>query len=315
MPDLYDIKSKRIWLAGHSGLVGSAILGRLQDIDCEILTPSHRELDLTRQSDTEEWMAEHKPQAIIIAAAKVGGIGANADYPADFLYQNLAIAQNIIHAAFLHKVEKLVFLGSSCIYPKFAAQPITEDALLSGPLEPTNEAYAIAKIAGVKLCQFYYRQHGCDFISLMPCNIYGLQDHWNDENAHVIPMLISRLHKAKLDGSAQVRIWGSGRPLREFLYAEDLAAGVLEVLRNYSGESHVNIGSGEEISIKRLAEIIKETVEFEGELVFDPLLPDGTPRKVLDSSKMRDLGWQPETNLEKGLKMAYEDFLNSSNSI
>lgn len=315
MPEIYDIQGKRIWLAGHTGLVGSAVLRALNKIDCEVLTPTHTALDLTRQRDTEAWITENKPEVIIIAAARVGGIKANAEHPAEFLYENLAIAQNIIHAAFLNKVEKLLFLGSSCIYPKFAEQPIKEKDLLSGTLEPTNEAYALAKIAGVKLCESYRRQHGCNFISLMPCNIYGVGDRWNDEQAHVIPMLISRMYRAKIDGQPQVNIWGSGEALREFLFADDLAEGILAALRQYSGESHINIGSGKEISITALAKLVKQAVGYEGELVFDSSMPDGCPRKILDSSRMLALGWRPKTDLEKGLKMAYEDFLISVNSI
>lgn len=308
MPELFDISGRRIWVAGHQGLVGRAVLRQLDPMDCEILTATKSELDLTRQSSTEDWVADHKPEVIVMAAARVGGIGANTEYPAEFIHDNLAMAQNVIHAAYKNKAAKLVFLGSSCIYPKLAPQPIKEEALLTATLEPTNEAYAIAKIAGLKLCQFYRRQYGCDFISLMPCNLYGPGDKWNSPDAHVIPSLISRMHEAKEKGGA-VEIWGSGEPLREFLFIGDLAKAVLCAVRNYSDERPLNIGSGEEISIADLAHLISEVVGFGGEILFDKARPDGTPRKLLDSSRINALGWKVETPLKKGLQIAYEDFL------
>lgn len=311
MPDIFSISGKKIWLSGHNGLVGSALLKRLQHEDCQILTVAKSELDLCNQAETYDWVAEHKPDVAIIAAAKVGGIGANAKFPAEFLHDNLAIAQNTIHAAYKNKISKLVFLGSSCIYPKYAEQPIYEDALLTGELEQTNEAYAIAKIAGIKLCQYYRRQYGCDFISLMPCNIYGAGDHWQDKDAHVIPSLISRIHAAKLNGDKEVEIWGSGAPLREFLYVEDVAEAVLLALRKYSHQMPLNVGSGIEISIRELAEMIQDVIGYKGHFKFDLFRPDGTPRKLLSSERMRGLGWSPVISLEKGLKLAYEDFLSA----
>ncbi|PZP56741.1 MAG: GDP-fucose synthetase [Micavibrio aeruginosavorus] len=312
---MFDISGKKIWIAGHSGLVGAALVSKFSSLDCKILTASRAELDLTRQEQAEDWISLQKPDVIIIAAAKVGGIGENAAKPAEFIFDNLAIAQNIIHGAYRSRVQKLVFLGSSCIYPKFAEQPIREEELLSGGLESTNEAYAIAKIAGIKLCQFYRRQYGCDFISLMPCNIYGPNDRWAEARAHVIPAVISRLHKAKMEELAEVEIWGSGKPMREFLHADDLAAAVFIALRNYSEELHLNCGSGEEISIYDLARMIAGIVGYEGELRFNQNMPDGTPRKILDSGRLRDLGWTPEIDLEIGLKAAYRDFLNFVNHI
>lgn len=308
MAKIFGLTGKKIWVAGHQGLVGRALVKELETHDIEILTATRCQLDLRRQAETEEWIAQKKPDVVLVAAAKVGGIGANAAYPAQFIHDNLAIAQNVIHGAYKAGVQKLVFLGSSCIYPKSAEQPIREEALMSGTLEPTNEAYAIAKIAGLKLCQFYRRQYGCDFISLMPCNLYGAGDRWNSDQAHVIPSLISRTHKAKQHGQ-DVEIWGSGKPLREFLFADDLAKGILHALRNYSDELHLNIGSGEEISIADLAFAIADIVGFAGEIKFDNTKPDGTYRKLLDSSRMNALGWKAEMPLKKGLQIAYEDFL------
>ncbi len=312
---MFDIRDKKIWIAGHGGMVGSALVKRFSKTDCKILAVSRLELDLTRQKETENWIQDNKPDVIIVAAAKVGGIGANAAMPADFIFENLAISQNIIHAAHKSNIRKLVFLGSSCIYPKFAQQPIREEALLSGELEPTNEAYALAKIAGIKLCQFYRRQFGCDFVSIMPCNLYGPNDRWNSDKAHVIPALISRLHEAKIHNREEVEIWGSGRPLREFMHVDDLANAVFTVLRDYSDELQINAGSGKEISIFDLSYLIAKVVGYEGSLKFNEKMPDGTPRKILDSSRLRSLNWQPEIDLEKGLYSAYEDFLNPINQI
>ena len=311
MTDFFDLRGKKIWIAGHQGLVGKALLRELENHDCEILTASKCQLDLRRQSETEDWIADKRPGIILVAAAKVGGIGANAEFPAQFIYDNLAIAQNVIHGAYKAGTSKLVFLGSSCIYPKQAKQPIKEEELLNGALEATNEAYAVAKIAGLKLCQFYRRQYGCDFISLMPCNLYGPGDRWNSGQAHVIPALISRMHQAKGNGGS-VDIWGSGKPLREFLFADDLAKGVIHSLRHYSDELHLNIGSGEEISIADLAFAIADIVRFTGEIKFNDSKPDGTYRKLLDSRRMNALGWKAETPLKKGLQVAYEDFLASA---
>lgn len=314
MDDDFSFAGQRIWVAGHAGLVGSALVRLLERAGANLITVSRAGLDLRRQRDVEDWMEERKPAVILLAAAKVGGIGVNAARPADFIYDNLAIAQNVIHQAFRQKVAKLVFLGSSCIYPKHAPQPIPESSLLSGVLEPTNEAYAIAKIAGLKLCQFYRRQYGCDFISVMPCNLYGPGDRWNDEGTHVIPALMARFHAAKQDDVRQVTVWGSGDPLREFLYSDDLAEAVLLALRGYSDDLPLNIGSGDEVSIGTLAALIADTVGYKGEIVFDRDKPDGTPRKVLDSSRMRGLGWKPRTTLKEGLAKAYADFLGSRSS-
>lgn len=311
MPKVFELRGKRIWIAGHTGLVGSALCRALSSVNADIITVSHNQLDLCRQSDVEGWMQEYQPDVIILAAAKVGGIAANSVSPADFLYQNMAIAQNVIHQASRQKVERLVYLGSSCIYPKFAAQPISEDALLTGLLEPTNEAYAIAKIAGVKLCQFYRQQYGCDFISLMPCNLYGLGDHWDAHGGHVIPSLLTRIHHAKNSDQNEVSIWGTGAPLREFLYSDDVAGAVLLALEKYSDGTPLNVGSGQEISIADLAVLIKHVVGYSGRLIFDPSKPDGTPRKILNSDRLRALGWKPRVDLEDGLKLSYADFLGS----
>lgn len=312
MADIFSLAGKRVWVAGHTGLVGSALVRRLGHEPCDILQVARAELDLRRQADVRDWMDQKKPDVIIIAAAKVGGIGANHEFPADFISDNLAIAQNIIDQAARQRVEKLVFLGSSCIYPKFAPQPIPETALMTGALEPTNEAYAIAKIAGLKLCQFYRRQHGHDFISLMPCNLYGPGDRWHDAGAHVIPALVKRFHEARMAGLPSVTIWGSGTPLREFLYVDDLADACVHLLKVYSDELHINVGSGIEISIGDLARRIAGVCGYAGEIVFDRTKPDGTPRKLMDTTRLRATGWVPQTSLEAGLKLAYADFLQAS---
>jgi GDP-L-fucose synthase len=311
MPEKFALHGKRIWVAGHSGLVGSALVRRLESEDCAVLMVNHKDLDLRRQAEVESWMASHQPDVIILAAARVGGIAANEKYPADFLYDNLAITQNVVHQAYLQKVQKLVFLGSSCIYPKHAPQPISEDALMTGPFEPTNEAYAIAKIAGLKLCQSYRAQYGCNFISLMPCNLYGPGDHWDEYESHVIPGLITRFHNAKEQGLPYVSLWGSGTPLREFLYSDDLAEAILIALETYSDFAPLNIGSGEEMTISNLASIIARVVGYEGKIICDPSKPDGAPRKVLESSRIRELGWYPHTPLVQGLKKSYADFLSA----
>jgi GDP-L-fucose synthase len=306
---------KKVWVAGHRGLVGSALLRALDalDLDAEILSAERKELDLCDPAATQDWILSKRPDLIFLAAAKVGGIGANAGHPADFIRDNLAIELNVIEAARRSGVRKLVFLGSSCIYPKEAPQPIREESLLTGPLEPTNEAYAIAKIAGIKLCESYRAQYGCDFISVMPCNLYGPEDRWNDPaGAHVIPALIRRFHEAKQSATAEVSIWGSGSPLREFLYADDLARAVLLCAERYSERGPINIGSGEEISIASLARQIAAAVGFGGKIVFDPTKPDGTPRKLMDSSRVRALGWAPKVSLREGLSRVYEDFLKTA---
>ncbi|WP_435642130.1 GDP-L-fucose synthase family protein [Micavibrio aeruginosavorus] len=307
MPALRNLPYRRIWVAGHRGLVGAALVRHLRDYypDCEILIAPRDTLDLRRQDETERWIAHNKPDAIILAAAMVGGIGANAARPADFLYDNLAIATNVIHAAAAQNVGKLLFLGSSCIYPRDCAQPITEDALLTGALEPSNEWYAIAKIAGLKLCQAYRRQGGHDFIAAMPCNLYGPGDRFDLEQSHVIPALMMRFDHARRAGDASVSLWGTGRPLREFLYVDDLADALVTLLGHYSGESPVNIGAGTDISIADLAVKIAHVTGYTGRIAWDTSKPDGTPRKIMDSSRMRALGWVPQTDLDDGLAAAW----------
>jgi GDP-L-fucose synthase len=288
---MFEIAEKRVWVAGHRGMVGSALVRRLSLESCTILTASRDQVDLRRQADVESWMEAENPDVVFLAAAKVGGIQANSNFPAEFLYENMMIEANIIHAAYKANVQKLVFLGSTCIYPKLAAQPIIEDALLTGPLEPTNEWYAIAKIAGVKLCQAYRRQYGCDFIAAQPTNLYGPGDNYDLANSHVLPALMRKSHEAAASHSPILSVWGSGTPLREFLHVDDLADAVVFLAKHYSGESHINIGSGEEISIRGLAKLLCEVTGFKGELLFDPSRPDGTPRKLCDVSKLRALGW------------------------
>ena len=318
----------KIYVAGHRGMVGSAILRHLLAKDHpadSLLTRSHAELDLTNQAAVNQFFVAEKPEQVYLAAAKVGGIHANNTYPAEFIYQNLMIQANIIDAAFRHGVKKLLFLGSSCIYPKLATQPIREDALLTGTLEPTNEPYAIAKIVGIKLCESYNRQyghsHGVDFRSVMPTNLYGPGDNYHPENSHVIPALIRRFHEAKVNQSPSVTIWGTGAPKREFLYVEDMVAASVHVMNldkaiydqhTQPTLSHINVGSGEEITIKELAEVISKAVGYYGQITFDHNKPDGTPRKLMDSSRLNALDWQAQTCLEQGLQLAYADFLNAA---
>lgn len=303
---MFTLPNKRIWVAGHHGLVGSALVRALPSEN--IITVARDELDLRDQTATRLWIKRNKPDAIILAAATVGGIGDNKARPADFLYDNLMIEANVIHAAHEAGVEKLLFLGSSCIYPRDAAQPIMEDALLSGPLEPTNEAYAIAKIAGIKLCQSYQQQHGSRFISAMPCNLYGPGDRFDAQRSHVIPALMLKMHQAKSSYRSTLTLWGSGNPLREFLHVDDLAQALILMLEQYEGTAPVNIGSGAEIAIADLAMQMAQVVGYDGTLAFDPSQPDGTPRKVLDSAVMRAMGWQPRINLTQGLRETYEWF-------
>ncbi len=314
MADLFSLQGKRVWVAGHTGLVGSALVRRLNSEPCDILSVPRAALDLRQQADVQAWMDDAKPDVVLLAAAKVGGIGANSEFPADFISDNLAIAQNIINHAATRRVSKLVFLGSSCIYPKEAQQPIPETALLTGPLESTNEAYAVAKIAGLKLCQFYRRQYGLDFISVMPCNLYGPGDRWHDAGAHVIPALFKRFHEAKVNLLPSVTIWGSGNPLREFLYVDDLADAVVYLLKVYSDELHINVGAGNEVSIRDLAELIAKVVGYGGEIVFDPEKPDGTMRKLMNIERLTQTGWTHRVSLNEGLELAYADFLQTSNS-
>ena len=300
-----DTESK-ILVCGGSGMVGSAVIRGLEKRGYKnILAPSSKELDARNTNLVEQYMGEHRPQVVVIAAAKVGGILANNSYPADFIYDNLMIEANLIHAAHKFDVKKLLFLGSTCIYPKLAPQPLKEEYLLSGPLEPTNEWYAVAKIAGIKLCQAYRIQHGRDFISAMPTNLYGPNDNFDLEKSHVLPALMRKCHEAKQAGAPNVEIWGSGKPLREFLHVDDCADACLFLLENYSGAEIVNIGVGEDLSIRELAELIRDAVGFAGELVFDPSKPDGTPRKLVDVSKINGLGWQASITLEDGVADTY----------
>ena len=301
----------RIYVAGHRGMVGSAILRALRKTGFDnILTRTSAELDLRRQADVEAFFAQEKPDYVFLAAARVGGILANDTYPADFIYDNLAIEANIIHSAHQTGVRKLLFLGSTCIYPKLAPQPLKEEYLLSGPLEPTNEWYAVAKIAGIKLCQAYRRQHGDDFISAMPTNLYGPEDNFDLEKSHVVPAMMRKMHEAKIKGEHSVPLWGTGNPLREFLHVDDLADALLFLMEHYSGEEHVNVGVGHDLSIRELAETVAEAVGYQGELAFDPSKPDGTPRKLVDTSKINALGWQPRIGLAEGLRETYQWFLD-----
>jgi len=308
----YNLAGKRVWVAGHRGMAGSAIVRRLGEENCEILTVARAEVDLRRQADVEAWMAAKKPQAVFLAAATVGGIMANATRPAEFLYDNLAIETNIIHAAWKTNVEKLLFLGSSCIYPRLAQQPMSEDQLLTGPLESTNEWYAIAKIAGIKLCQAYRRQYGCDFISAMPTNLYGPGDNYDLKQGHVAAALQIKVHRAKTTGVPHIELWGTGTPRREFLFVDDLADALVFLMKGYSGESHVNVGTGADITIRELAELIARIADYHGEIVYDRSKPDGTPRKVMDVSRLAALGWKAKTPLEEGFRKAYRWYIENA---
>jgi GDP-L-fucose synthase len=303
----FDLSRKRVWVAGHRGMVGSALIRRLSTELCHVLTVGRDQVDMRRQADVENWMAQTKPEVVFLAAAKVGGIHANNTYPAEFLYDNLMIEANIIHAAYKVGVSKLVFLGSTCIYPKEAPQPIPEEALLTGPLEATNEWYAIAKIAGIKLCQAYRRQYGVDYIAAQPTNLYGPGDNYDLANSHVLPALLRKAHDAKQSGASSMTVWGSGKPLREFLHVDDLADATVFLAKKYTGEGHINIGSGEEITIRGLAELVCEVVSFKGQLVFDSSKPDGTMRKLSNVSKLHGLGWRHKTGLKKGVEDVYAE--------
>ena len=312
---------KKIFVAGHNGMVGSAICRKLEKKpEVDVITRTRSKLDLIDQKSVFEFMKFERPDEVILAAAKVGGIHANNNYPAEFIYENLQIQNNVIHAAHLNNIQKLLFLGSSCIYPKFAKQPIQEDTLLTGDLEPTNEPYAIAKIAGIKMCESYNRQYGRDYRAVMPTNLYGPGDNYHPENSHVVPALISRFHKAKINREKEVVIWGSGTPKREFLYVDDMADASLFVhnldkliygKKIDSMQSHINVGTGIDVTIKELAEIIKDVVGFSGKLAFDNSKPDGTPRKLLDIKILTDLGWKAYTNLAEGLKLTYSDLIQN----
>ncbi|MCW5680129.1 MAG: GDP-L-fucose synthase [Xanthobacteraceae bacterium] len=303
------MKGKRVWVAGHKGMVGSAIVRRLEREDCEVIVSERTQVDLRRQEQVERFVKERRPHLIFLAAAKVGGILANASYPADFLFDNLAIQNNVIDAAYRNETEKLVFLGSSCIYPKLAPQPIKEDALLTGPLEPTNEWYAIAKIAGIKLCQAYRRQYGCDFVSAMPTNLYGPGDNFNLETSHVAAALMVKAVRAKEAGTQTLEVWGSGKPLREFLHVDDCADALVFIAQHYSADEHINVGFGRDLSIAELAQIILDAVGTKASLAFDPSKPDGTPRKLMDSSRLAALGWKPKIGLREGMQQTLAWYL------
>ncbi|MBT3917558.1 MAG: GDP-L-fucose synthase [Rhodospirillaceae bacterium] len=308
----FNLAGKKVWVAGASGMVGGATVRRLASEDCDILTPAHSELDLINQAAVKQWLAANQPDVVVIAAATVGGILANSTRPAEFIYNNIAIESNIIHAAHQHNVEKLLFLGSACIYPREAAQPMAEEALLTGPLEPTNEWYAIAKIAGIKLCEAYRQQYGCDYISAQPNNLYGPGDNFDLEGGHVIPALMHKAHLAKINSDKTMPIWGSGKVYREFLHVDDCADALVHLIKHYSGAIHVNMGTGEEVTIKELAQLIAKVVGFEGELEFDTSKPDGSPRKLLDPARMQALGWTSTTSLEAGLATTYQWFLENT---
>ena len=302
--------NSRIYVAGHRGLVGSAIWRALQSQGfTQLLGRTHAELDLLNTEAVAHFYRVEKPEFVFVAAAKVGGILANNNHPAQFLYENLQIQNNLIHGAREAGVKKLLFLGSSCIYPKLAPQPLKEEYLLTGPLEPTNEWYAVAKIAGIKMCQAYRRQYGCDFISAMPTNMYGPNDNYDLQNSHVLPALIRKFHEAKVTAKKEVVCWGTGAPLREFLYADDLARACVFLLQHYSEEQFINVGFGSDVSIKELSELVKRVIGFTGEIVWDTSKPDGTPRKLMDSSRLFALGWKPQVQLEQGIRLAYDDFL------
>ena len=304
----------KIYVAGHRGLVGSAIVRNLESKGYKnIIYRTHKELDLTNQEAVRTFFEEEKPEYVFLAAAKVGGIHANNTYPADFIYDNLMIQNNVIKAGHDFKVKKLLFLGSTCIYPKMALQPIKEEYLLTGSLEETNEAYAVAKIAGLEMCKFFKRQYGDNFISCMPTNLYGPNDNFDLKNSHVLPALIRKFHEAKVNNSEAVEVWGTGTPLREFLYVDDMADACVFLMENYDGEQHVNIGTGEEVSIRELAETVKEVVGFDGELVFNTEMPDGTPRKLTTVDKLHGLGWKHKVSLDKGIRLAYNWFLENYN--
>ena len=305
----YNLFGKKVWVAGHRGMVGSAVCRQLENEDCNIIKAGRDEVNLVNQAEVNDWMNAVKPDAIVLAAAKVGGIQANKNFPVDFLYENLMIEANIIHAAHLNKVERLLFLGSSCIYPRLADQPIKEDSLLSGALEPTNEWYAIAKITGIKLIQAYRKQYGYDWISAMPTNLYGPGDNYDLESSHVLPALLRKFHEAKISNSSDVMVWGSGKPLREFMHCDDLAGALLFLLKNYSDYEHINVGSGNEVSIRELVEIIAKVVGYEAKITWDEQKPDGTPRKLMDSTKLQRLGWDGGRSLFDGIFHTYNTWL------
>jgi len=307
----FSLAGKKVWVAGHTGMVGSATVRRLARENCDVLTADHSALELRDQSAVSAWINQNKPDVVVLAAATVGGILANSTRPAEFIYDNLAIETNIINASYQNDVEKLLFLGSACIYPREAAQPMNEEALLTGPLEPTNEWYAIAKIAGIKLCEAYRKQYGCDYISAQPNNLYGPGDNFDLQSSHVIPALMVKAHIAKLAGAKSMEIWGTGSAMREFLHVDDLADALVHLLHHYSGDIHINIGTGEEISVRDLATTIAGVVGFEGDLAFDTSKPDGAPRKLLDAARMQALDWTSAITLSDGLASTYNWYLKN----
>ena len=306
----YNLSDKKVWVAGHRGMVGSAVCRQLKNEDCNIIKVGRDEVNLVNQAEVNDWMSAVKPDAIVLAAAKVGGIQANNNFPVDFLYENLMIEANIIHAAHLNNVERLLFLGSSCIYPRLADQPIKENSLLSGALEPTNEWYAIAKITGIKLIQAYRKQYGYDWISAMPTNLYGPGDNYDLNSSHVLPALLRKFHEAKISKSSEVTVWGSGKPLREFMHCDDLANALLFLLKNYTNYEHINVGSGDELSIRELVDVIVKVVGYDAKIVWDESKPDGTPRKLMDTSNLHNLGWRDHRSLFDGISHTYESWLN-----
>ncbi|HAH11018.1 MAG TPA: GDP-fucose synthetase [Alphaproteobacteria bacterium] len=312
MTQHFALAGRRVWVAGHNGMVGQALMRRLGSEDCILLACERGDADLRRQAQVEAWVSKNQPDVVFVAAAKVGGILANDQQPAEFLYDNLMIEANIVEAAYRVGVKKLIFLGSSCIYPKFAPQPIPETALMTGPLEPTNEWYAIAKIAGIKLCQAYRKQYGCDFISAQPTNLYGPGDNYDLATSHVLPALLRKAHDAKRKGAPTFEIWGSGTPLREFLYVDDLADALVFLAKTYSEAQIVNVGSGEEVQIRELAQMVCDAVGYTGQIVLDTTKPDGTPRKRLDCTLLGNLGWMNKTPLREGLALTFEAFLKTS---
>jgi GDP-L-fucose synthase len=307
----YNLSGKKVWVAGHRGMVGSAVCRQLENEDCNIIKAGRDEVNLVNQAEVNDWMNAVKPDAIVLAAAKVGGIQANNNFPVDFLYENLMIEANIIHAAHLNKVERMLFLGSSCIYPRLADQPIKENSLLTGALEPTNEWYAIAKITGIKLIQAYRKQYGYDWISAMPTNLYGPGDNYDLNSSHVLPALLRKFHEAKIFKSSEVTVWGSGKPLREFMHCDDLANALLFLLKGYSSYEHINVGSGDEVSIRELVNVIAKVVGYDAKIVWDTNKPDGTPRKLMDSSNLNKLGWTNNRALADGISHTYEKWLKT----
>ena len=309
----FELKGKTVFVAGHGGMVGGALVRRLRQEDVELLTVKRSEVDLRDQAAVAGWFAKARPQAVFLAAAKVGGIVANNTLRAEFIYENIIIAANVIHAAHLNGVEKLMFLGSSCIYPKLAPQPLREDSMLTGPLEPTNEPYAIAKIAGIKMVEAYRSQYGSDFINVMPTNLYGRGDNYHPEYSHVVAALIRRFHEARVSGVNNVVVWGTGTPRREFLYVDDMADACVHLMKTYSSDELVNIGTGEDITIAEFARVVADTVGYGGRIVFDPSKPDGTPRKLLDVSRLAALGWRARIGLQEGIALAYQSYLRETN--